>query len=243
MNISLNRRQLLFGVAAAIVVDPQQAAAVEGASFNEYAATYRDRGLGKTMVTRPGQTWQSIFGKRMDIAKMLNRQNVQLEQGQVVIVPAENATVESISPFAKQTDVQGKVLHISMRKYAWGLYDNQRLLAWGPAIGGTPWNQRLRRGFKTPSGTFKITEIAGPDRRSNKYPKEAALRGEGAPMPYYMRLTKDGVGIHARYLRGTHISHGCIGMFYGHAQWLNKNHARDKRMEVVVESYGLPEYV
>ncbi len=57
-------------------------------------------------------------------------------------------------------------------------------------------------------------------------------------MPYYMRLTADGVGLHARYVRGRHESHGCIGIFYNDAEWLNRTYAAQVPVHVRVERYG-----
>jgi hypothetical protein len=46
----------------------------------------------------------------------------------------------------------------------------------------------------------------------NKDPKPPGTRFKGAPMPYFMRLTSGGVGLHAGYLPGYAASHGCIRM-------------------------------
>jgi len=35
---------------------------------------------------------------------------------------------------------------------------------------------------------------------------------EPAPMPFFLRLTDDGVGLHAGYVTGYRVSHGCIRM-------------------------------
>ncbi len=89
-----------------------------------------------------------------------------------------------------------------------------------------------REGFKTPTGSYKITQKSA-NHRSNLYgvwktsdgtvinndvdvrktpnPPPGA-RYEGAPMPYFMRITSSGVGMHAGYLPGFPASHGCIRM-------------------------------
>jgi len=54
----------------------------------------------------------------------------------------------------------------------------------------------------TPTGTFSILQM----RRhhvSNLY---------GAPMPYMMRLTWDGVALHSSTVDGESATHGCVGM-------------------------------
>lgn len=84
-------------------------------------------------------------------------------------------------------------------------------------------------GHETPAGNFKITERI-VDKRSNRYgrykdsksgldlgasadhpapPKDAVY--EGYSMPYWMRLTWDGVGIHVgQVVPRTAVSFGCI---------------------------------
>jgi len=62
----------------------------------------------------------------------------------------------------------------------------------------------------TPVGVFPITE---KDRHhvSNLYE---------APMPYMLRLTNDGVSIHATKVENGYVTHGCIGVPDGFARKL-----------------------
>lgn len=99
-----------------------------------------------------------------------------------------------------------------------------------------------KEGRSTPPGQYKITQKS-PDHKSSKYgwiedgnknvinddatpktPVPAGCRYVPAPMPWFMRLTNDGVGMHEGYLPGYPASHGCIRMdrgvvkkFYDHA--------------------------
>jgi lipoprotein-anchoring transpeptidase ErfK/SrfK len=88
-----------------------------------------------------------------------------------------------------------------------------------------------REGTGTPSGSYKISQ-KNADHVSNLYgdyvdaagnvvvanvgvnkdPKPPGTRFKGAPMPYFMRITSGGVGLHAGYLPGYPASHGCIRM-------------------------------
>ncbi len=89
-----------------------------------------------------------------------------------------------------------------------------------------------REGHDTRPGTFKITQ-KDADHRSSAYgdyvdpvtqtvvkanvangkdPKPPGTVFLGAPMPRFMRITNDGVGMHAGYLPGVPASHGCIRM-------------------------------
>lgn len=62
----------------------------------------------------------------------------------------------------------------------------------------------------TPTGQFHVLA------------KDAAYvsRAYDAPMPYALRLTADGVAIHAADVRESRATHGCIGVPLGFARWL-----------------------
>ena len=55
----------------------------------------------------------------------------------------------------------------------------------------------------TPLGIYPITQ-KDADHKSNLY--------GGAPMPFMLRLTNDGVAIHASDVRDGYMTHGCIGV-------------------------------
>jgi hypothetical protein len=55
----------------------------------------------------------------------------------------------------------------------------------------------------TPTGRFPITQ-KDADHHSTIY--------TGAPMPYMMRLTNDGVSIHGTTVENGYASHGCVGV-------------------------------
>lgn len=88
-----------------------------------------------------------------------------------------------------------------------------------------------REGFDTPAGNYKIIQ-KNIDHKSNLYGDYVDASGTvvvknvdvkkdpcppgatfaGAPMPYFMRLTNTGVGMHQGFLPGVPDSHGCIRM-------------------------------
>lgn len=68
-----------------------------------------------------------------------------------------------------------------------------------------------RDGYETPVGEFTIL-AKDKDHRSNLY--------DDAPMPYMLRLTWDGVAIHAGHNPGYAASHGCIRVPMGFAEKL-----------------------
>lgn len=55
----------------------------------------------------------------------------------------------------------------------------------------------------TPLGVFNITQ-KDADHVSNIY--------DGAPMPYMLRLTNDGISIHGSDVRPGYATHGCVGV-------------------------------
>lgn len=87
-----------------------------------------------------------------------------------------------------------------------------------------------KQGHHTPSGSFKILEktinkksnlygkwVDGDsgvtlisDGDSRKPPSTPGARFDGSPMPYWMRLTPGGVGMHIGYVPNYPASHGCI---------------------------------
>ncbi|MCS7008618.1 MAG: L,D-transpeptidase family protein, partial [Chthoniobacterales bacterium] len=86
-----------------------------------------------------------------------------------------------------------------------------------------------RRSFPTPTGNFTIIEKK-KTYSSNLYGKILDAEGKvinpdadlrtaiipeggqfvGSPMPFWMRLTNDGVGLHVGHIPGRPASHGCI---------------------------------
>ena len=73
-------------------------------------------------------------------------------------------------------------------------YNGKQLVAYSNISSGKP-------GHETPTGDFTVSE-KDPDHHSSIY--------ENASMPFFMRLTDGGVGLHAGYLPGYPASHGCI---------------------------------
>jgi hypothetical protein len=107
-------------------------------------------------------------------------------------------------------------------------YDGPHQIGWAMVASGI-------RSYPTPTGRFAVTEKI-VEKRSNLYgkiynskgklvrrnaemgvhPIPAGGRFEGAKMPYFMRLTNDGIGMHAGPIPkpGRPASHGCIRMPY-----------------------------
>jgi len=97
----------------------------------------------------------------------------------------------------------------------------------GDLVGKSPVSTG-KSGYDTPTGTFRVMNKSA-NHRSNLYGQIVASGGRvidadassyqkkpagsyfvGAPMPYFMRMTSGGVGMHAGYVTGRPASHGCI---------------------------------
>jgi lipoprotein-anchoring transpeptidase ErfK/SrfK len=117
----------------------------------------------------------------------------------------------------------------------------------GGKLAGTALVATGKEGYDTPAGTFRVMEKIA-DKRSDLYgyivengsgtvinydadirkdPIPAGCHFEGAPMPYWMRITGGGIGMHQGPIPvpGSPASHGCIRMsrvvaaeFFAHAR-------------------------
>ena len=83
---------------------------------------------------------------------------------------------------------------ISIADQRMDVFGDHQLIGWSSISSG-------RTGFDTPTGLFAVTD-KDLMHRSNLY--------HNAPMPFFLRLTDGGVGLHAGYLPGYPASHGCI---------------------------------
>ncbi len=96
-------------------------------------------------------------------------------------------------------------------------YNGQQLVAWSNISSG-------RVGHETPTGTFVVTE-KDPDHHSNIY--------DNAPMPFFMRLTDNGVGLHAGFLPGYPASHGCVRLPFSMAKELFQHVESGTQVDIV----------
>lgn len=101
----------------------------------------------------------------------------------------------------------------------------------GNILVGKSWLSTGDAAHPTPTGNFRILQknkwhkssrygvfvdeagnVVDGDVDSKKDPVPPGLKYEGANMTNFMRLTNDGVGMHAGFLPGYAASHGCIRM-------------------------------
>ncbi|HRD70071.1 MAG TPA: L,D-transpeptidase [Legionella sp.] len=100
--------------------------------------------------------------------------------------------------------------------------ENGKVIRTGRGSGGKGYCSDIRRGCKTPAGSYRIISKGGAGCRSSRYP---VGRG-GAPMPYCMFFSKY-YAIHGSYdVPNYNASHGCVRVKPGDANWLSKNFIR-----------------
>jgi lipoprotein-anchoring transpeptidase ErfK/SrfK len=168
----------------------------------------------------------------------LNNSSVKyLGTGSAVIDPATKESLAMRKSYWDGDGVEGAPsIVISLSKQTASFYKGGKLVGVSAISSG-------REGFDTPVGNYKIIQ-KNIDHRSNLYgdyvdasgqvvkkdvdvkkdPCPPGARFVGAPMPYFMRLTNTGIGMHQGFLPGVPDSHGCIRMpekmvkiFWAHA--------------------------
>jgi hypothetical protein len=112
---------------------------------------------------------------------------------------------------------------ISLAEQRLYVFHDHQLLAWSNVSTG-------RSGHETPTGDFNVSE-KDVDHHSSLY--------DDAPMPYFMRLTDSGVGMHAGWLPGYPASHGCVRLPFGMAQKLYDRVDAGTPVEIVSSSVDL----
>jgi len=99
-------------------------------------------------------------------------------------------------------------------------YNGQQLVAYSNISSGKP-------GHETPTGSFTVSE-KDVDHHSSIY--------DNASMPFFMRLTDGGVGLHAGFIPGYPASHGCVRLPYGMAQELYQHVESGTPVEITGDS-------
>ncbi len=189
-----------------------------------------------------GQTWESLWpdSTERDIVKRINRTNRSLSKGMMIAVPMDLGvkSVLGYAPFDPTLAVNQKTIIVDLAQLAWGAYnENGNLISWGPLSGGKSYCSDVKRGCRTPSGTYTIYSKRGEGCVSSKFP---VGRG-GAPMPYCM-FFRGGYALHGSpNVPGYHASHGCVRIFKEDARWLNQefiNMPSQGGTRVIVKPYA-----
>jgi len=100
------------------------------------------------------------------------------------------------------------------------VYHDQQLLAWSNVSSGRP-------GHETPTGAFTISQ-KDIDHHSSLY--------DNASMPFFLRISDDGLGLHAGFLPGYPASHGCVRLPLGMARELFQRVDPGTPVEIISDS-------
>lgn len=114
-----------------------------------------------------------------------------------------------------------KVVVVDPHIHEWGAYSpSGQLLRSGIMSAGSSWCPDLHRPCRTRVGSFRVFSLGSASCKSSKFPRP---RG-GAHMPYCM-FFNGGQGLHGsnEVVRGKNVSHGCVRMHVGDAEWLRFN--------------------
>jgi hypothetical protein len=99
-------------------------------------------------------------------------------------------------------------------------YNGRQLVAFSNISSGKP-------GHETPTGAFTVSQ-KDVDHHSSIY--------DNASMPFYMRLTDGGVGLHAGFIPGYPASHGCVRLPLGMARELYQHVESGTPVEIISNS-------
>jgi len=144
--------------------------------------------------------------------------------GSVVVRSGESTLADKNSYWDGEGVPGSPSIVINLTEQTASFYKSQKLVGVSAISSG-------REGFATPTGNYSILQ-KNPKHASNLYgdyvdaagvvvvrnvdikkdPAPAGATFRGAPMPYFMRLSNAGVGMHQGFLPGIPDSHGCIRM-------------------------------
>jgi len=158
-------------------------------------------------------------------SRLSNRSVQYLGTGNTVIDPATKENLALKKSYWDGNGISGSPsMVINLTKQNVSFYKGGKLVGVSAISSG-------REGFDTPTGSYTIIQKninhasnlygdyvdgAGTVVQTNvdvkKDPVPPGAKFVGAPMPYFMRLTNSGVGMHQGFLPGVADSHGCIRM-------------------------------
>jgi len=158
-------------------------------------------------------------------SRLSNRSVQYLGTGNTVIDPATKESLALKKSYWDGNGISGSPsMVINLGKQNVSFYKGGKLVGVSAISSG-------REGFDTPTGSYTIIQKninhasnlygdyvdgAGTVVQTNvdvkKDPVPPGAKFVGAPMPYFMRLTNSGVGMHQGFLPGVADSHGCIRM-------------------------------
>jgi len=147
--------------------------------------------------------------------------------------PYNRETYESRMP--SHISTSEKTVVVDPRVHSWGAYDSSgNLVKGGMASAGSNWCPDLHRACHTATGSFRVNSLGSPQCKSSLFPMP---RG-GAPMPHCMFFHKNQAihGSHDAEVVDGNVSHGCVRLHVGEAEWLRYDFV-NVGTKVIVRSY------
>lgn len=157
--------------------------------------------------------------------RLTNSSVKYLGTGGQVVDPSAKESLAMRKSYWDGNDTTGApAIVINLTKQTASFYKGDKLVGVSAVSSG-------REEFATPAGNYKIIQknidhksnlygnyvdsagnVVLKDANAKKDPCPPGAHFAGAPMPYFMRLTNSGVGMHQGFLPGVPDSHGCIRM-------------------------------
>lgn len=140
----------------------------------------------------------------------LNRiEKRRLRPNRPLIIPdCASTDFNAYSPFPQTMDFLEcipKTVLISQRVQAFGLYENGKLVKWGPVSTG-------KRSTRTPSGL---------NYGNYKAKRKISTVDQSWILPYYFNfMNHQGIGVHQYEMPGYPASHGCVRLYMEDAQYI-----------------------
>ncbi|MEO5645978.1 MAG: L,D-transpeptidase [Candidatus Paceibacterota bacterium] len=139
----------------------------------------------------------------------LNRINSTfLKAGSTVVIPKDPADFNSLSPFPTElpnATAIPKLMMVSQRVEAFGLYENGKLVRWGPVSTGKQSTQTASKLYFT---NWKGKEV------HSSFSDEWVLKWN------FNLDNAEGIGMHQYEMPGYPASHSCVRMFGTDAEWI-----------------------
>lgn len=156
-------------------------------------------------------SWDSLYtAEEKKLVFALNRiEEVRVREGVKLIVPDSLKTdLLFYSPFPKDLDILDsipKTVLIAQRIQAFGLYENGKLIKWGPVSSG-------KESTPTPNGLHY---------GNYKSKRKVSTVNSSWILPYYFNFMNfEGVGVHQYLLPGFPASHACVRLDMDHAMFI-----------------------
>lgn len=170
-------------------------------------AVYRSLTLG---TTNPASELSAAVGaENVDMVLRINRIDAKyLKSGLTLTVPKDFSDTGALSPFPLELDIANdvpKLLVIAQRVQAFGVYENGKLVKWGPVSTGKKSTPTTNRLFST---NWKGKEV------KSSFDDEWILK-------YNFNIDNfGGIGFHQYEMPGYPASHSCVRMLLDDAMWL-----------------------